>query len=142
MNLSKKFLLNAFLIYSAIGWCVCIFGTFLPADSTFNILGYIGGVEPGILKSDPMYAYWLRMASSVFAFVGVLFLLPVFKPEKFKALIPLLGLFMMLEGLILLIHGIILKLPATPLWSDVGFCIVGGLGILLCLPGKDARGEK
>lgn len=133
MNLSRKFLLNAFLIYSAIVWLVCLAGIFVPGVTAFNLLSYIGGVEPDLLCSDPIYAYWLRMASSVFAFIGVLFLLPVFRPEKFQPLLPVLGIFMVVEGLILMVHGLMLKMPVTPMWSDVGVCLVGGIGILLSL---------
>ncbi|NOY75549.1 MAG: hypothetical protein GXP32_07125 [Kiritimatiellaeota bacterium] len=141
IELSKKMLLRMFLVYSALGWGICIVWVFLPGDSAFEILGYIGGISPEVLNADPMYDYWLRMASSVFAFLGFLYLLPVMNPAKFAALAPYLGWFMIIEGAVLFAHGAILGLPATPWLGDVGFCVVGGIGILSTMksPEKHVR---
>lgn len=136
MKISKNFLLKVFLVYSAIAWGICIFGIFIPAQSAFALLGHIGGVEPDLLKSNPVYAYWLRMAASVFSFLGILFLLPVFWYEKYKSLVLPLGIFLIIEGIILMIHGLMLQIPVSPLWSDVGVCLVGGIGIIFCLEKK------
>lgn len=130
-----------FLIYSAIGWGICIAGVFLPGRSAFEILGYIGGISPEPLNADPMYDYWLRMASSVFAFLGFLYLLPIFNPAKFAGLLPFLGWFMLIEGVILFAHGLRLGLVPTPWLGDVGFCFVGGIGILLTMGGTEENVE-
>ncbi len=135
----KQLLLKMFLIYLAIGWGICIVGVFVPGNSAFNMLGYIGGIEPSLLQSDNMYDYWLRMASSVFSFVGLICLLPVINYDKFKSLVPVIGTFMLFEGFVLLIHGLILQIPIYPLWGDVGFCLVGGGGVLCCMKMKRSR---
>lgn len=62
-----------------------------------------------------MYDYWLRMASIVFSLVGLLCLLPVINYGKFKVLAPIIGFFMVFEGLVLLAHGLVLRMPAYPL---------------------------
>jgi len=40
---------------------------------------------------------------------------------------------MLLEGIVLLVHGLRLGLPPTPFMGDTAFCITGGIGILLCM---------
>jgi len=136
IKLSKPVLLRIFLIYSAIGWGICIVGIFISSDFAFDLLKYFGGIDPVALKADIMYDYWFRMASSAFGLVGIFYLILAIKPEKYAVAIPLAGWFMLIEGIILLIHGLRLGLPSTPLLGDVGFCIVGGLGILFCLEKK------
>jgi len=73
------------------------------------------------------------MASSVFAFIGVAYLFLTIWPRKFAAILPFSGIFMLTEGIILLVHGLRLHLPPFPFWGDVSFCLVGGIGILLCM---------
>ena len=38
---------------------------------------------------------------------------------------------MLLEGVILLAHGLRLDLQPTPFLGDTAFCLIGGIGILL-----------
>ena len=92
---------------------------------------------------DPMYDYWLRMASSVFAFIGISYLFLAIWPKRFSAVLPFSGIFMLLEGIILLVHGLRLGLPPVPFWGDTAFCLVGGIGILLCMGSvKEQREPK
>jgi hypothetical protein len=129
----RLILLRVFLLYGALGWGVCLVGVVVPGAVAFDLLGYIGGIEPHALVSDPMYDYWLRMASSVFGFLGVLFLILAIRPEKFANVLPLAGCFMLLEGIVLLVHGLRLHLPLTPMAGDVSFCLLCGIGILVCM---------
>ncbi len=87
------------------------------------------GAKP--IAYDPMLDYWLRMASGAFALVGVWFLVMTVWPRKFYAAIPWFGAFMLVEGLILLVHGLRLSLPPSPLYGDVSACLLGGAGILV-----------
>lgn len=132
-NLSRRTLLHCFLGYTSIGWGVCVAGIFAPAQTTFELLGYVGGIDPGPLMADPMYDYWLRMASSVFTFIGIAYLLLAIWPKKFAAVLPFAGGFMLAEGVVLLVHGLRLHLPETPFSGDTSFCFIGGIGILLCM---------
>jgi hypothetical protein len=106
---------------------------FAPATTAFDLLQYVGGVDPTPMLEDSMYDYWLRMASSVFALIGVAYLVLAIWPRKFAVALPLAGACMVIEGLILLAHGLRLDLPATPFVGDTAFCLVGGIGILLCM---------
>ena len=129
----RSIMLRMFLIYSAVGWGICVAGIFISGPFAFDLLAYIGGVNTSALCADPMYDYWLRMASSVFAFIGVAYLVLAIYPKRFASVLPFSGIFMILEGVILMIHGLRLNLPSTPFWGDVSFCFLGGIGILLCM---------
>lgn len=133
MKVKKIILLRLFLAYSALGWGVCAAGIFISSDFAFELLKYIGGIDPIPLRADPIYDYWFRMASSVFGLVGVVYFLLALQPKRYAVVIPLAGWFMVIEGIILLVHGFLLHLPSTPWMGDVSFCIVGGLGILCCI---------
>jgi len=81
-----------------------------------------------------MLDYWLRMAAGAFALVGVLYLVLMISPRKYSAVIPWFGALMVVEGLILLIHGLRLGLAPLPFYADTAACFVGGTGIIFfCL---------
>ncbi len=48
----RLILLRVFLLYGALGWGVCLVGVVVPGAVAFDLLGYIGGVEPHALFSD------------------------------------------------------------------------------------------
>ncbi len=77
-----------------------------------------------------MLDYWLRMASGAFALVGCWYLVLMFDPQKFAPAIPWFGALMVVEGFILLFHGLRLSLPPFPFYGDTLACFVGGGGIL------------
>jgi hypothetical protein len=77
-----------------------------------------------------MLDYWLRMASGAFALIGCWYFVLMIWPRKFHAAIPWFGALMLVEGLILLIHGVRLSLPPFPFYGDVSACFLGGAGIL------------
>lgn len=133
MHLSRRTALHFFLAFTALGWGICVAGVFVPAKTAFDLLEYVGGVNPRPMLRDPMYDYWLRMASSVFTLIGLAYLILAIWPRKFAMTLPFAGAFMVIEGMILLAHGLRLALPATPFGGDVAFCLIGGIGILLCM---------
>ena len=77
-----------------------------------------------------MLDYWLRMAAGAFALVGGWYLVLMLWPRKFHAAIPWLGALLLVEGFILLVHGLRLGLPPFPFCGDVSACFLGGAGIL------------
>ncbi|MBE0545593.1 MAG: hypothetical protein IH623_30045 [Verrucomicrobia bacterium] len=79
---------------------------------------------------DPMLDYWLRMAAGAFAMIGCWFLVMAAWPNRFAAAIPWFGGLMVVEGLILLVHGIRLSLPPFPFYADTSACLLLGSGIL------------
>jgi hypothetical protein len=86
------------------------------------------GAQP--IAYDPMLDYWLRMAAGAFALIGCWYLVLMIWPRKFHAAIPWFGALMLVEGLILFIHGVRLSLPPFPFYGDVSACWLGGGGIL------------
>ncbi len=92
------------------------------------------GAKP--IAYDRMLDYWLRMASGAFALIGALYLLLMLQPRRYRDMIPWFGVFALVEGIVLLIHGLRLSLPAMPFYGDVAACIVGGVGILICWRGS------
>ena len=142
LTLSRRTALHFFLGFTALGWGICVAGIFAPTSAAFELLEYVGGIDPKPMMADPMYDYWLRMASSVFFFIGIGYLILTIWPRKFAILLPFAGAFMVLEGLILLAHGLRLGLPAVPFSGDTMFCLIGGFGILLCMGSVRDTGKK
>ena len=77
-----------------------------------------------------MLNYWLRMAAGAFTLVGCVFFAMAWKPQRYAAVLPLFGWLMLLEGIILLISGLSLKLPPFPFTADTSFCLLAGAAIL------------
>lgn len=120
-------LLRMFLGFSAIAWGVSVFGIFLSWSSSVALLQGLGA-QP--IQYDRMLDYWLRMAAGAFTLIGVFYLLLMFQPDKYRVVIPWFGWLMVIEGLVLLVHGIRLSLPPFPFYADTGACFFGGVGIL------------
>ena len=123
------------LFVAAFGWGVSVLGTFGPWPAAECALQGLGA---GPIPEDPMLDYWFRMATGAFTMIGVLFLLAGWDPSRFQNLIPPLAILMILEGLLLLVHGLRLGLRPFPFYGDTSFCISVGLGILLT---RQRRGE-
>jgi uncharacterized membrane protein HdeD (DUF308 family) len=71
------------------------------------------------------------MAAGAFALIGGWYLVLMLWPQKFHAAIPWFGTLMLVEGVILLVHGLRLSLQPFPFYGDVSACFLGGAGILL-----------
>ncbi|MDB6038393.1 MAG: hypothetical protein JWM99_2234 [Verrucomicrobiales bacterium] len=120
-------LLRLFLGFSAFAWGVSVFGVFASWPAAADALEGLGA-QP--IAYDRMLDYWLRMASGAFALIGCLYLLLMFQPRKFEVIIPWFGGLMLVEGLILLAHGVRLDLPPLPFYADTSACFIGGGGII------------
>jgi len=120
-------LLRLFLGFTALGWGVSAVGVFISWSQAESLLQGLGA-KP--IAYDPMLDYWLRMASGAFTLVGIWYLALMIWPKKFYAAIPWFGFLMLVEGLILLVHGLRLSLPPFPFYGDVSASFVGGAGIL------------
>lgn len=122
-------LLRAFLGLSAATWGAAVFGIFLGWDTAAAAMEGMGA-DP--IAYDRMLDYWLRMASGAFALIGALYLLLMFQPKRYREMIPWFGIFALVEGVVLLVHGLRLSLPPMPFYGDVAACFAGGIGILIC----------
>jgi len=99
----------------------------------FEFLGSIADIDTTPFESDPIFDYWLRMASSVFALIGLGFIGLAIWPRRFAIVLPFAGAFMILEGLVILVHGLRLDFGPVPFLGDTTFCLAGGIGILICM---------
>jgi len=120
-------LLRVALVFSAFVWGVSVFGVFLKWEAAAGALQGMGA-QP--IAYDPMLDYWLRMASGAFALVGTGYLLLAIFPHKYAVMLPWFGWIMILEGLVLLAHGLRLGLSPFPFIGDVSASFAGGIGIL------------
>jgi hypothetical protein len=122
-------LLRLFLGISAFAWGISAVGIFVSWSQAEQMLEELGA-KP--IAHDPMLDYWLRMAAGAFALIGGWYLILALWPRKFSVAIPWFGIFMLVEGLILLVHGLRLSLPPLPFYADAATCLIAGTGILVC----------
>lgn len=120
-------LLRLLLGFAALAWGISLVGVFLSWSAA---AGALQGLGARPIAYDPMLDYWLRMASGAFGLVGCWYLVLMIWPRKFAAAIPWFGALMLVEGCILLIHGVRLSLPPLPFYADTAASYVGGGGIL------------
>ena len=132
----KLRLLRLFLGFAAFAWGISVVGVFASWSKATEWLEGLGA-KP--IAYDPMLDYWLRMASGAFALVGCWYLVLMLWPRKFHAAIPFFGAIMIVEGIILLVHGLRLGLSPFPFYGDCSASIVGGLGILLLAPAANPK---
>ena len=118
---------NVFLAAGAIGWGIAVLGVLLPWNWIAPMLQSMGAVYD---FSDQHAQYWLRMACGGWSIVGFLFLAALLKPGKYGGLVPLLAWCSIFEGIVLLVHGLLLKLPLFPFVGDVLFCLIVGIGLV------------
>lgn len=128
--------LRLFLALATITWAAAVPGVFLSWSAASTAMEGLGA---GPLAYDKMLDYWLRMASGAFGLIGCLYLLPTIKPRRFREFIPWLGLLGLVEGVILIVHGLRLGLRPWPFYGDVAACLVSGGGILSCWRGARAE---
>jgi hypothetical protein len=120
-------LLRLFLGFAALAWGVSMVGVFLSWSAAEEALRGLGA-QP--IAYDPMLDYWLRMAAGAFGLIGCWYLILMIWPQKFCAAIPWFGGLMLVEGVILLVHGLRLSLPPFPFYGDTSASFVGGGAIL------------
>ena len=122
----KRRLLRLFLFVTVFGWAISIFGVVLPWSTAITGLQCLGAGE---IPHDPMVDYWMRMAAGAFTGIGIFVLFVALWPKKFRNVIGLIGCLSVLEGLVLLVHGLRLGLPPFPFYGDAAFCLLIGAGI-------------
>lgn len=123
----KLRLLRLTLVFSALAWGVSLFGVFASWPAVETVFQELGAKA---IKHDPMLDYWLRMAAGLFSLVGVLFLVLAFRPQQHWAIIPWFGGLMLVEGSVLLVHGLRLRLSPIPFVADTLACLGAGAAIL------------
>jgi len=124
-------LLRLLLGAAAFGWVVMLAGVFMTWSAAVRALQGLGA---GPISYDPMLDYWLRMGCGAFGLVGCWYVAMMLWPRKFSAAIPWFGAIMLVEGAILLVHGLRLSLPPFPFYADTAACILLGAGIMYLSP--------
>ena len=130
MSLSNQVrfrLLRASLLFAAFAWGVSAFGVFSTWDGAAQALQGMGAKQ---IAYDRMLDYWLRMASGAFTLVGLGYLLLAINPRKHASMLPWSGWLMVIEGIVLAVHGFRLGLPPFPFYGDIAACFTGGAAIL------------
>ena len=126
-NPARLRLVRGFLIFAGLAWGVSAFGVFSTWNAAAQALQALGA-KP--ITYDRMLDYWLRMAAGAFTLIGVGYFLLAISPQKHAPVLPWSGWLMILEGVVLMIHGLMLGLPLFPFHGDVTACFVGGGAIL------------
>lgn len=120
-------LLRLTLGFAGCAWGISVAGVFISwpaATQAFEGLG----AEP--IAYNRMLDYWLRMAAGAFTLLGCWYLVLMAWPQRYYLAIPWFGGLMLVEGVILLVHGLRLSLPPFPFYADATACLVGGGAIL------------
>jgi hypothetical protein len=120
-------LLRLLLGFAGFAWGISILGVFMSWPQAEQSLQGLGA-QP--IAYDRMLDYWLRMAAGAFGLIGCWYFLLMIWPHKFHVAIPWFGVLMLIEGIILLVHGLRLALPPFPFYGDVSACLLGGVGII------------
>ena len=120
-------LLRFVLFGTGVSFGICIGAVFLPWSSLETVLRAFGAVD---ISFDPMIDYWLRMTSAAFALIGGLFVWFAIYPLRHLPAIRVSGVFLLIEGFVLLVHGLRLGLSSFPFLYDALACIGAGVAIL------------
>ena len=121
-------ILRVMLLCAGFGWFISAFGIFLPWS---EVVKQLVGLGAGQLPADPMLNYWLRMTATAFTAIGIFFFILAVNPRKYISMLLLGGIFMLCEGLVLLVYGLKLGLDPIPFYVDTAFCLSLGIAILI-----------
>jgi hypothetical protein len=121
-------LLQLLLLTAGFGWVISIYGVFASWPA---VVGQLRGLGAGDIPHNPMLDYWLRMTAGAFTAIGLLFFAMALNPRRFAVVIAPAALFLIGEGIILLVHGLRLGLEPIPFYVDATFCLMTGVGIWL-----------
>ncbi len=113
---------------AAFGWGISVYGVFC---SWHSAAAQLQGLGADALAFDPMLDYWLRMTAGAFSCIGVFLFVVALSPKRFAPSVPIIGILLFAEGLILLIHGVRLGLDPIPFYADTSFCLLTGIVIWL-----------
>lgn len=123
----KLRLLRIVLMAAGLVWSAALLGIFADWPMAENALEGLGA-RP--IEYDPMLDYWLRMAAGAFTLIGFWYFALAIWPNKFREAIPWFGAFMLLEGVVLTVHGLRLSLPPFPFYADSSACLLLGSAVI------------
>jgi hypothetical protein len=104
-----------------------IFGMFLPI-SAFESIAKFFGIES--LPDSPLIMYAIRTVSATFIGIGVFFFILAMNPMKYGVMVPFSGLVAVFIGVVCVITGLAVGMPAPWFLGDSLSCAVPGVLIL------------
>ncbi|MHC4123155.1 MAG: hypothetical protein ACYSSI_06225 [Planctomycetota bacterium] len=105
-----------------------IIGLFLPI-STLESITNVFGSQP--FPDSTLFEYLIRLTSASYAGVGIFFIILALNPMKYGIMVPFSGLAAVVLGIVCLITGLAVGMPALWYLGDSLSCIVLGALILL-----------
>jgi hypothetical protein len=106
----------------------CVFGIFLPI-STLESFTSLFGIES--LPSQPLAIYSMRVMSAMCFGIGVYFIILALDPAKYGVLIPFSGIASVILGVVCLITGRMVGMPAKWYLGDTLSCLILGFLIVV-----------
>jgi hypothetical protein len=121
----------------AFGYLISFYFTFTSWETGYGYLCDGMGAKPVIYQ--PIFKYWLNMASATFGCIGVLFLMIAIWPQKYVRMIPWATLQLLFVGAVLIVTGYHLGLEKVYFLGDVAYCWGPAMVVLICYywPQKD-----
>jgi hypothetical protein len=105
-----------------------VVGVFLPMSACQSIASAFG-VES--LPDTPVVMYFVRLMSATYAAIGVYFIILALNPMKYGLMVPFTGFVSVLIGLVCLVTGLVVGMPAKWFLGDSVPCIMLGALILV-----------
>lgn len=126
MQIKQRVFLYTLLLGSG-GWFVSFFFTFTSWSVSENILHGMGAEK---IAYQPLLDYWLKMASSAFGCIGIMYFICFLNPKRYFYTINLLSYMSIFVGAVISYSAIKNKLsyPAHPTFIiDIIFCFYVGV---------------
>jgi len=131
------------LMIGACGWLISFYFTFRSWDENVSTLMAMGADK---VSYQPLLNYWLKMASSTFGCLGIMFLIASFRPDKFKTLSFMLAGLSAIVGTVILFSAINENLnPDKHLTftAEITFCYLrAALIVIPCIVPKSSVPES
>ncbi len=105
-----------------------VVGLFLSISAFESIAGFFG-IET--LPDSPLVIYVIRTMSATFAGIGVFFIILALNPVKYGVIVPFSGLTAVFIGVVCLVTGLGVGMPAVWFLGDFLSCAVLGVLILV-----------
>ncbi|MGC4016672.1 MAG: hypothetical protein QM755_19470 [Luteolibacter sp.] len=134
-------MLRLVLLFSACGWGISFWFTFVPWAVAADQLE---GMGARLLRYDPILDYWLKMASSAFGCIGIASALACWRPRVFEGVAKLLPGFHLFVGTTLAVSASLNHLDPhrhPTFLADITFCFVTALliGVPLMARGRQRK---
>lgn len=105
-----------------------VVGLFLPLSAFESIAGFFG-IET--LPDSPLIMYAIRMVAATYIGTGVFFIILALNPAKYGVLVPFSGLAAIFIGVVCVITGLAVGMPAPWFLGDFLSCAVPGVLIFV-----------